>query len=238
MKKIVNFLKNRLLIKSKPLEAIANEKSIIERNIRECKDAHDSFLSPNVPYYKLAEPAMYSQWIEHIYPNIKDFHLEICLELAPGQGRNTNMLKEYAKEIHLVDVNESCIDACRKRFGDTDGNCHFFYYVNDGHTLKEIQDDSMTCLYSWDAVVHFDKLVVRDYTHEFSRVLRSGSYGFVHHSNYGTVEQHNEWMKNPGWRSNMTAELFQEYCNEAGLLIVKQETINDDLDCISVFQKP
>jgi ubiquinone/menaquinone biosynthesis C-methylase UbiE len=181
---------------------------------------------------------MHSQWTEDIYPHIKDFNFEICLELAPGHGRNTNMLKEYAKEIHLVDVNESCIVACRNRFGDTDGNCHFFYYVNDGHTLKEMQDDSMTCLYSWDAVVHFDKLVVRDYIHEFARVLRSGSYGFVHHSNYGKKEQHNEWMKNPGWRSNMTAELFQKYCNEARLDNIKQELIRDDLDCISVFQKP
>ncbi len=193
----INLMKNKRSVKTKSVQPIEKENSIIERQIKECKDAHDSFISHDVSYYL-----------------------------------------SNAKELHLVDVNESCIAACRNRFGDTDGNCHFFYYVNDGHILKEIQDDSMTCLYSWDAMVHFDKLVVRDYIHEFARVLRSGSYGFVHHSNYGTKEQHNEWMKNPGWRSNMTAELFQKYCNEAILGIVKQELIRDDLDCISVFQKP
>jgi len=45
-------------------------------------------------------------------------------------------------------------------------------------------------------------------------------------------------MQNPGWRTNMTAQLFVDYCNEAGLKIVKQQIINNDLDCISMFHKP
>jgi len=36
----------------------------------------------------------------------------------------------------------------------------------------------------------------------------------------------------------MTAQLFVDYCNEAGLKIVKQQIINNDLDCISMFHKP
>lgn len=87
-------------------------------------------------------------------------------------------------------------------------------------------------------MVHFDKLVVKEYVKEFCRVLRSGGFGFVHHSNYGVINSSNEWMQNPGWRTNMTAQLFVDYCNEAGLKIVKQQIINNDLDCISIFCKP
>jgi hypothetical protein len=240
MQSILKLIQNLLSPKSKDniLPANQDPQSLMQKQIQECRDTHDVLLSPDVTYFALAEPAMDDQWNEHIYPNIKDFDLSICLELAPGHGRNTNKLRHYAKEIHLVDVNKSCIDACRQRFGEKDKNCSFFYYVNDGHTLKEVSDNSIQFIYSWDAVVHFDKLVVKDYVNEFFRIMGPSSYGFIHHSNYGNIAPGNQWMENPGWRSNMTAELFVEYCNQVGLHILKQQIINNDLDCISIFSKP
>ncbi|GBO52272.1 hypothetical protein APA_5362 [Pseudanabaena sp. lw0831] len=220
---------------------VAEEKdNIMYKQIQECRDAHDVLLSPDVTYFDLAEQpsSMDDQWDKYIYVNIKDFDLSICIDLASGHGRNTNKLKEYAKQIHLVDVNKSCIDACKKRFGERDEKCSFFYYVNDGHTLKEISSSTIQFIYSWDAMVHFDKLVVKDYIKEFFRVLKSGGYGFVHHSNYGVINSSHDWMQNPGWRTNMTAELFVDYCNEVGLKIVKQQFIHDNLDCISIIFKP
>jgi ubiquinone/menaquinone biosynthesis C-methylase UbiE len=240
MKKLIKSIQNLFSSKSNVVSASISDKKeeIMYKQIQECRDTHDVLLGPDVTYFDLAEPAMDDQWNEHIYPNIKDFDLSICIDLASGHGRNTNKLREYSKEIHLVDVNQSCIDACKKRFGEKDEKCSFFYYVNDGHTLKEISSNTMQFIYSWDAMVHFDKLVVKDYVKEFFRVLRSGGYGFVHHSNYGVINSSHEWMNNPGWRTNMTAQLFVDYCNEAGLKIVKQQLINNDLDCISIFCKP
>ncbi|GEM_PF-1550307 len=239
MQRFIKSLQNLFLpkINGNTLAITEDNENQMQKQIQECRDTHDVLLSPSVTYFDLAEPAMESQWDEYIYPNIKNFDLSICLELAPGHGRNTNKLKQYAKEIHLVDVNQSCIDACKERFGDKNENCNFFYYVNDGHTLKEIGDNMIQFVYSWDAVVHFDKLVVKDYVKEFFRIMRLGSYGFIHHSNYGKINSSSEWMKNPGWRSNMTAELFVEYCDEFGLQILKQQIINNDLDCISIFSK-
>lgn len=214
------------------------EKVIIAKQVEECKVTHDVSVSSDVTYFDLAESGIEWQWETLIYPNIKDFNFDICLELAPGHGRNTEKLKQYAKQIHLVDVNESCIEACRSRFGNAEGNCQFFYYVNSGYSLEEIGDATMTCIYSWDAVVHFDKLVVRSYVREFARILQSGGYGFIHHSNYGEINPSSEWMNNPGWRSNMTAKLFLEYCNDVGLKVVKQEIIGQERDCITIFYKP
>jgi ubiquinone/menaquinone biosynthesis C-methylase UbiE len=221
------------LINSLPEES----EKLMLKQIQECRDTHDIDLGPDVTYFELAEPAMDAQWT-YIYENIKSFVWDVCLELAPGHGRNSNKLKENSKELHLVDVNVSSIEACRKRFSDGDGNCRFYYYVNDGYSLKEIADRKIQFLYSWDAMVHFDKLVVKDYVRELFRVMQPGSHGFVHHSNYGTINPSNEWMKNPGWRSNLTTELFNSYCQEFRLNLIKQQIIHDGLDCISIFSKP
>ncbi len=208
------------------------------QQIKECQVTHDVDIDENVTYFDLAEPEMEEQWETHIYPNIKKLSWDICLDLAAGHGRNTEKLKHLSKEIHLVDVNESCIRTCQERFGEQYQDCKFHYHVNDGYTLSGITSESIDFIYSWDAMVHFDKLVIKNYVTEFFRIMKPGAYGFIHHSNYGTVNPSPEWMNNPGWRSNMTARLFVDYCQEAGLNILKQQIINDDLDCISIFQKP
>ena len=115
------------------------------------------------------------------------------------------------------------------------------YYVGDGRSLAGIADASISFVYSWDAMVHFDKRVVREYVREFARVLEPGGTGFVHHSNFGTVSSSENWLENPSWRSNMTRELFADYCAEMGLEVVDQKLLDwflDDLDCISTFRKP
>ncbi len=192
-------------------------------------------------YYAEAEDDMTEQWEKFIEPRIKNVDFETVLELAPGHGRNTEHLIPRAKAIYLVDVNKSCIKRCRKRFKKYSGPCQLLYYVNDGHSLSDIDSGIISFVYSWDSMVHFDKMVVRDYVLEFARVMKPGATGFVHHSNYGHGSQSSEWIRNPAWRSNMTLELFADYCAESGLEIIDQQTIDwilKDLDCISTFRKP
>lgn len=213
-----------------------SDEDVIRRQIDECREAHDE-----VGYYGAAEPGIEGQWRELIWPAIARADFRCVLELAPGHGRNTAKLIEQAREIHLVDVTKSCIDACRKRFGAGTPTCRLHYHVNDGRSLAAIADASITFVYSWDAMVHFDKRVVREYVREFARVLAPGGTGFVHHSNFGVVSSSESWLENPSWRSNMTRELFAEYCAEAGLEVVEQRLLDwflEDLDCISTFRKP
>src|ERR1700722_17889773 len=136
----------------------ARESEIIEQTVNECKLAHQSDT-----YFDIAEPWMDQQWDWYIWPNIKNADLSRVLELAPGYGRNTARLARHAKEIHLVDVNQSCIDRCKQRFEGKTDTCKLFYCVNDGKSLNDLPSDYFTFVYSWDAMVHFDKLVIRDY---------------------------------------------------------------------------
>ena len=195
-------------------------------------------------YYGDAEPYMESQWQEWIYPLIKNADFTNVLELAPGHGRNTEKLRAFAREMHLVDINSTCIEACKKRFEGRGEPPRMYYYVNDGAGLPMSADNSITFFYSWDAMVHFDPVVIRKYVSEFRRVLRPGGFGFCHHSNFGTIAADKEanWLKNPAWRSTMTGQLFRDYCREAGLVIETQKLIPwfniTSMDCISTFRKP
>lgn len=189
-------------------------------------------------YFDLYENDIEHQWQNIIWPLIKDFDFNHTLELAPGAGRNTKKLVEVSKHIYAVDFNEYALDRLRKRFEDYKGECRINIFKNNGSDLNMIADESVTAVYSWDSVVHFDKTIVKDYIKEFSRVMVKGAYGFVHHSDLG--EKSKPYLKsNPGSRSNMTKSLFAEYCNQNNLTIVKQVEIpwGEIYDCISIFKK-
>jgi ubiquinone/menaquinone biosynthesis C-methylase UbiE len=195
-------------------------------------------------YYDWAEPAMDEQWNAFFKPFLERFPFDFTdtLELAPGHGRNTNKLKDFARHLYLVDYNKTCIDKCRERFGKSIGRCEFTYIINDGVSLQGIEDRSISFIYTWDAMVHFDKLLVRQYMKEFFRVLKPDAYGFVHHSNYGALATNPESPidKNPAWRSTMSAALFRDYARELGGQVAAQRIIDwgeKDLDCISVIRK-
>lgn len=209
------------------------------KTIFQCRDVHRKG-----GYYASAEESMSWQWELLIYPVIKHFDFKSVLELAPGHGRNTNLLRQYAQEITLVDVNKTCIDACYKRFGNETEGCKFNYAVNDGSLLPMVTDSSITTIYSFDSMVHFDKTIVREYLKEFKRILAPGGKGFLHHSNYGAIAPNSDWAKNPGNRSDVSAEIFKAYAEETGLMVVSQKLHGlaegrsiEGLDCVSVIQQ-
>jgi ubiquinone/menaquinone biosynthesis C-methylase UbiE len=219
--------------------------SSFERNLIETKVKHEK-----TPYYDNAEKGMEGQWKFFIEPRLVGMDFTRILELAPGHGRNTAKLRPKATEMYLVDINQNCVDACRQRFGGEKGEpgpdghaCLMHYDVNDGYTLPMVPSGVITLVYSWDAMVHFDKRVVEKYVHEFARIMAPGAKGFVHHSNYGSFapDPESNWLSNPGWRSTMSRELFAKFCEDAKLRVNRQDVINwgePNLDCISLFEKP
>ena len=210
------------------------------KTIIQCRDTHATG-----GYFSDAEQEMVRQWRDIIFPMIKDLDFSCVLELAPGHGRNTAKLCELAGEIHLVDVNVSCLDACRTRFGEVQGNCKFFYHVTDGKSLATIRGSTISLVYSFDSMVHFDKLVVRDYVSEIARVLAPGGAAFLHHSNYGSFSPDSDWAHNVGTRSDMSAELMRQYAAENSLEVAFQRLSGtadgwgmDDLDCFTILRRP
>lgn len=219
--------------------AVASE-LIRLKTIAQCRDAH-----AEGNYYRDAEPHIQKQWDGVIWPIIQDLDFREVLELAPGHGRNTELLRRLAGSITLVDVNPNCINACRERFGEQREGCRFNYFVTDGDSLAMIDSSSQTLVYSFDSMVHFDSSVVRAYVHEIARVLKPGGSAFLHHSNYGTVAPNSDWAHNHGNRSDMTAERMRGFAAEAGLDVAFQRLSGiadgwglEDLDAFTVLRRP
>lgn len=195
-------------------------------------------------YFDDAEMTMSKQWNSVIWPIIRSENFTDTLDLACGHGRNSELLRRHARSLDLIDINPSCIAACRARFGDQKDGCSFRYHLTDGNSLAGIADDSMSFVYSWDSMVHFDKLVVRNYVSEIARILRHAGSAFLHHSNYGAFAPNSDWSNNHGSRSDMTAELMQAYVHDAGLKVKFQRLSGladgwgmDDLDCLTLLAK-
>jgi ubiquinone/menaquinone biosynthesis C-methylase UbiE len=196
------------------------------------------------PYFKAAEPDMDKQWYNLIYPMIKDENFSTTLDLACGAGRNSKKLIVLSKELYMVDLNEYSMNQCKENLKGYN-MCEKHFIINDGISLKQIPDNSITFIYSFDSAVHFHKDVIRNYVKEFSRILKTGGTGFFHHSNYGNTidgrDKESNFLGNPHARTNMTKELFADFCKESNLKCYNQKVIDwdgsKDLDCISQFKK-
>jgi ubiquinone/menaquinone biosynthesis C-methylase UbiE len=131
------------------------------------------------------------------------------LEIGPGAGRWTEHLIPRASKLTLVDVTPECIRLCRERFGD-----RAEYHVNDGSDLSFVPDASIDRIWSFDVFVHIAPDDIGKYVSQFHRVLTPGGIAVIHHSAYGRNAK--------GWRSEMTAEMMQEFCARFSLELLRQ----------------
>lgn len=181
-------------------------------------------------------------WHGSLLPRLHAFlPAQTVLELGPGHGRWTHYLKDLCDELVLVDVAESCIDACRGRFRDAS---HIRYHVNDGKSLAMVPDRALDLVFSFDSLVHAEHDVLEAYLHQLAGKLKPDGIGFVHHSNMGSyraaaalarrvpdrvrrvLTQRRLLVNVYAWRAeSTTAEGFAELCENAGLTCVAQEKI-------------
>jgi SAM-dependent methyltransferase len=124
-----------------------------------------------------------SQWYGAIFPRVHAFlPSQTILEIGPGFGRWTNYLRAHAEQLIAVDMSQTCIDACRRRFGP-DTNIRF--HINDGKSLAMIPDRSIDFAFSFDSLVHAEADVVQGYLSQLAAKLKPNGSGFIHHSNLG-----------------------------------------------------
>jgi SAM-dependent methyltransferase len=103
-----------------------------------------------------------------------------ALEIAPGYGRWTEYLRQRAGTLALVDLNQSCLDACQARFADHD---NITYHLTEGSSLDFLADASIDFAWSFDSFVHMEPSIIQAYLHELARVLAPGGTAVIHHGN-------------------------------------------------------
>jgi SAM-dependent methyltransferase len=195
-------------------------------------------------------------WFGAILPRIHSWvPAASILEIAPGHGRWTQYLKGLTDRLVIVDLAESCIEHCRRRFADA-GNIEF--HVNDGRSLGMVADRSVDFAFSFDSLVHAEDDVLGSYLDELSGKLTANGVAFLHHSNIGSYPastrlarrvpgRYFRWLVRLGalidlsaWRAeSVTADRVAELCDESGLACISQELITWEfgpylMDAISV----
>jgi SAM-dependent methyltransferase len=188
-----------------------------------------------------------AQWYGWIYPRVqKFFPASTLLELAPGFGRWTQFLLPHCDRYIGVDVSSKCVDACTERFNDND---RASFFVNDGSSLPMVADSSVDFAFSFDSFVHVEGDTISSYLVELARVLKPDGAAFVHHSNFGAYHRVSQalaplklhrlpdaarmglecvgLLTNLNWRAaTVSAPIFVELCEDAGMKCVGQELVN------------
>jgi SAM-dependent methyltransferase len=191
--------------------------------------------TPDNPYFQLAEKDGRWLWDNLVWPFINDCDFTDTLDLAAGHGRNSALLLDHAGRLTITDVQVGNVEHCRRRFGHAP---NITYAVVNGYNFHPVGDETLTLIYCFDSMVHFDSDVVRSYLRDCLRVLKCGGRGFFHHSNYTTGH---DWRRNPNARNFMSKELFEHYALKEGLKIVRQKVIHwgslENSDCLSLVEK-
>jgi ubiquinone/menaquinone biosynthesis C-methylase UbiE len=189
-------------------------------------------------YHGAAARDMDKQWSSLIHPVLSryDINYEKTVDFAGGFGRNTwKLLGMGAKFVTLVDVNPECIRTASEAFIGMPVKA----VQTDGTNLEFIENDSHTFIYTFDAMVHFDPIIISAYLSEFFRVLEKGCFSFIHHSNYSSGPGE-DFRKNPHWRNYMTMDLFKHFSIHEGFEVVDQIPIAwglENLDCFTILRK-
>jgi ubiquinone/menaquinone biosynthesis C-methylase UbiE len=190
-------------------------------------------------YYADAEHWLHVFWDETtiFYRLFQSLDLTNALELACGHARHAEQIINRIGTLTLMDVHVENIEASKKRLGEC-ANLRFI--VNNGYDFQPVKSDSITAIYCYDAMVHFQPDVVESYVRDSARVLQKGGKALYHHSNYNAPgSQH---AKNPDVRNHMTEDLFKSYAASAGLNVVESVPIrwglHENLDRVSLLSKP
>ena len=164
-----------------------------------------------------------SQWFGCLYPRLHRFlPAENILEIAPGFGRWTHFLLGYASNTyHGVDISEECIAYCKGIFND---GARTRFSINDGLTLKMVNNDAFDLIFSFDSLVHAELDVHEAYIPQILSKLTTNGVAFIHHSNWAAA---NEVRENTHCRGeNVSAELFSKIVTESGGHVIIQECVN------------
>jgi SAM-dependent methyltransferase len=164
-------------------------------------------------------------------------NLRATAELACGHGRHAAQIYQQVPALILIDVVAENVAFCRERFK---GATNVVVVQNNGATFAPIPDGSLTAVYCYDAMVHFEYDVVMSYIRDTARVLEPGGRALYHHSILDAFPGLDH-RRSPGGRNFMNQNLFMHTARRSGLKVVESVTFDWDApntDCLTLLEKP
>lgn len=192
-------------------------------------------------YYTNAEGHNEVQFQAYLEPLMQkyNFNLSQVVDFACGKGRIAEILSCLSTSLICVDTSQEAISHCALRFTDKQ---NVDSRVSDPEKIP-VDSNSVSFIYSWDAMVHFDYRSIDYILSEFSRILSVGGYAVLHHSNargHAEFKADKNWRRNPHCRSEFNADDMHHICSKSGFIVEEQQILDwgiKALDCISVIRK-
>ena len=133
------------------------------------------------------------------------------------------------------------IDFCKKRYKN---ETKIKYLVNEGNNFKDIDSNSQTAIFCYDAMVHFELIDIIDYLKDSNRILIEGGKLLFHHSN-AAFSPEILYGEKPHARNFMSADIFAHLASRFGFKVISQNIMSwgggdkfvKDIDCLSLCQK-
>lgn len=163
-------------------------------------------------------------------------NLRTTLELACGHGRHAAQIVQQVPALILMDVVAENVEYCKQRFS---GKENIAVVQNDGCTFRPIPDNTLSAIYCYDAMVHFEFDVVLSYICDAARVLEPGGRALFHHSILSAFPGRDHRL-NPGGRNFMSHEAFKHVAARSGFKVVESTVMDWDAphtDALTLLQK-
>jgi ubiquinone/menaquinone biosynthesis C-methylase UbiE len=196
--------------------------------------------SADFAYFDAVEESLGNFWKEGGAFRVRFDTLDLtsAVELASGKGRHAAQIADKSGKLVLADTSVDAIEWTKNRFKDKP---HVeSHLIEGGDTLPFVDSESMTAIFSYDAMVHFEPVSVFSYLCESYRILKPGGRVFFHHSNY-SKQPDRDFNLAPGWRNYMTPDLFKHFAHRSGLKLLDHLVIQwsePDSDALSLLEKP
>lgn len=197
-----------------------------------------------------------AQWFGAILPRIYScLPARQIVEIGCGYGRWTEYLRAHCDKLVAVDPATDAIAACRTRFAH---DARIIAMQNNGATLERVANNSTDFVFSFDSLVHTPRPTIEGYLSEIARVLTPSGRAFIHHSNLAAYPfaaraslpkalrkllENARLLARPNQRApDMSAEIFRQCCQRAGLACIAQELVNWRrshalIDCFSLLAR-
>lgn len=177
-----------------------------------------------------------AQWFGCLYPRLHRFlPVGNLLEIAPGFGRWTRYLLEYAHCGYTgIDLSMSCVDYCKERFSRFSTT---EFLVNDGLSLDGAEDGLFHLVFSFDSLVHANLDVHQAYIPQILRKLCQNGVAFIHHSNWAESGSTRENVHHRA--EDVSAAAYAKIVQKAGGHVMLQECLNwggdEMIDAFTLF---
>lgn len=191
--------------------------------------------SPDYAYYQVFEDHAPAYWRpETIFRQMFDrLDQTSIVEVACGQGRHAANIVDTAGKLWLMDTSVDAIKFVEKRF---EGKSNVVPMLSETGDTIDLPDNSVTAIFSYDAMVHFELTTIGAYFYEAARILVPGGRALFHHSAYDAAPAR-PFKDNPGWRNFMSKDVIIYFASRAGLEI-EEAVPSGELDQVTLLRKP